>query len=59
MSHVKSMLEPYITARAVQPVVAALEALGHTVEALLAEAGIRRAILDDPDGRIPHGDAYP
>jgi AraC-like DNA-binding protein len=31
----------------------ALERLGYGVEALLAGAGIRRADLNDPDGRIP------
>jgi AraC-like DNA-binding protein len=31
----------------------ALERLGYPMERLLAEAGIRRADLNDPDGRIP------
>jgi AraC-like DNA-binding protein len=31
----------------------ALERLGYSMEPLLADAGIRRADLDDPDGRIP------
>ncbi|MFQ5638359.1 MAG: AraC family transcriptional regulator [bacterium] len=46
--------EPYITVRAVQPVIAALETLGHKVDAFLAEAGISRAVLQDADGRVPH-----
>ncbi|MFQ5650877.1 MAG: AraC family transcriptional regulator [bacterium] len=46
--------EPYITVRAVQPVIAALETLGHKVEAFLAEAGVARAVLHDADGRVPH-----
>ena len=31
----------------------ALERLGYCMEPLLADAGIRRADLDDPDARIP------
>ena len=46
--------EPYITVRAVQPVVAALEALGQEVDDLLKESRISRAILQDADGRVPH-----
>ncbi len=46
--------DPYITVRAVQPVVAALEALGHEVHVLLAESAIHRTVLDDADGRVPH-----
>ncbi len=49
-----SQLEPHITVRAVQPMVAGLEALGHPADAILAEAGIDRARLKDVDGRIPH-----
>jgi hypothetical protein len=33
----------------------ALERLGYCMEPLLADAGIRRAELNDPDGRIPVG----
>ncbi len=33
--------------------VEALERLNYSVESLLCDAGIRRADLDDPDGRIP------
>jgi len=48
-------LEPRITVRAVQPVVAGLEALGQDVDAILARAPIRRDELQNADGRIPHG----
>jgi len=47
--------DPYITVRAVRPVVAALEALGHDVQAILAENPIFRSVIKDPEGRIPHG----
>src|SRR5574341_441762 len=47
-------LEPYITVRAIQPVIAALEALGHQVNSFLAEAKISRATLQNADGRVPH-----
>lgn len=46
--------DPYLTVRAVQPVVAALEALGHDVPTLLADSRIRRDILKDSDSRVPH-----
>src|SRR5215208_1577525 len=45
--------EPHIAARAVQPVVAALAALGHPADVILAEARISRRALEDPDGRVP------
>ncbi len=47
-------LEPHLTVRAVQPVIAALEALGHQIDGILAEARISRATLQDADGRVPH-----
>jgi len=46
---------PGLTVRAVQPVIAGLEALGHPVDALLTEAGISRRIPVDPDERLPRG----
>jgi AraC-like DNA-binding protein len=46
--------EPFITVRAVQPVVAAIESLGYDADKMLAICGIARPILDDADGRIPH-----
>jgi hypothetical protein len=46
-------LEPHITVRAVQPMVAALAALGHPADQLLAAASIDPAVLADVDGRIP------
>lgn len=45
--------EPYVTARAVLPVVAGLEALRHPVARILAKAGIERAQLDDADAQVP------
>lgn len=47
--------KPGLTVRAVQPVIAGLEALGHPVDALLAEVGITPPILADPEGRLPPG----
>ena len=47
-------LEPQITIRAVAPVVAGLEVLGHDVDAILSAALIRRSLLVEVDGRIPH-----
>lgn len=47
--------QPGLTVRAVQPVIAGLEALEHPVEPLLAEAGISPQILADPDERVPRG----
>lgn len=47
-------LEPHITVRAVQPVIAALETLGHQVDSLLAEAKISRATLQNADGQRHH-----
>lgn len=47
--------EPLITIRAVQPVVAALNALGHDVDELLSKAAIGLPVLQDVDGKIPHG----
>ncbi len=46
--------EPFITVRAVQPVVAALQALGYDVDALLEKCQIARTIREDADGQIPH-----
>ena len=46
--------EPFITIRAVQPVVAAVEALGYDADKMLSTCGIERAILTDADGGIPH-----
>src|SRR5262245_41398105 len=45
--------EPYLTVRALQPVVGGLEVLGHPVARLLSAAGIERARLADADARIP------
>lgn len=47
-------LEPYLTVRAVQPLVAALEVLGHPAQALLREVAISPAALENPDGQVPH-----
>jgi AraC-like DNA-binding protein len=47
-------LEPHITVRAVQPVVAGLEELGHDADSFLDRAPIRRDELTNADGRVPH-----
>ena len=49
-----TVLEPNLTVRAVQPVIAGLGVLGHAVDALLADVAISRSVLEDPDGRVPH-----
>lgn len=45
--------EPFLTVRALQPVVSALEALGHPAESILRAARIDRRVLDDAEGRVP------
>ena len=45
--------EPQITARAIQPVVAGLAALGHPASAILREAGLTHNALEDVDARFP------
>jgi AraC-like DNA-binding protein len=45
--------EPYLTVRAVQPLVSGLDSLGHPVDTILNAAGIPRRILEDPDARVP------
>ena len=47
--------KPRLTVRALQPVIAGLEALGHPAETLLGEAGIPPSILADPEGHLPPG----
>jgi len=47
--------KPGLTVRAIRPVIASLEALGHSVDSLLAEAGIPASILADLDGYLPAG----
>jgi len=47
--------KPGLTVRAIRPVIAGLEALGHSVDSLLAEAGIPASILADLDGYLPAG----
>jgi hypothetical protein len=44
-----------LTARALQPVIAGLEALGHPAGGLLAEAGMSPQLLANPDERVPRG----
>ncbi|MCG3156389.1 MAG: putative HTH-type transcriptional regulator [bacterium] len=46
--------EPFITVRAVQPVIAALETLGYKVDDLLKETRVSRSVLQDADGQVPH-----
>ncbi len=50
-------MEPGIAVRALESVVAGLEALGHDAQALVAAAGIDAAVLADPEGRVPHSEA--
>ena len=45
--------EPYLTARAVLPMVGGLEVLGHPASRILTAAGIERARLGDPDVQLP------
>ena len=45
---------PHISVRAVQPVVAALEALGYKLGALLDKAKIPREVLRNADEQVPH-----
>ena len=52
-------LEPFLSVRAVQPVVAALEALGHPVDGMLDEAGIPRSVLQDADGLLKQSPRQP
>ncbi len=47
-------MEAQITIRALQPVVAALQALGYETNPLLLKAGILLKLLQDADGRLPH-----
>lgn len=47
--------KPGLTVRAIRPVIAGLEALGHPVDLLLAEAGIPASILADLDTYLPAG----
>ena len=54
LARVMKPLEPHITVRAIEPVVAGLETLGHEVDAILARAPIAREQLADADGRVPH-----
>ena len=47
------MREPYLTARAVQPLTSGLRALGHDPRPLLVSTGLDDGQLDDPDARVP------
>ncbi len=51
MSHWK----PRLTARALRPVVAGIEALGHSTSPLLTHAGIGPSVVADPEGVLPPG----
>ena len=46
--------DPTVTVRALQPVVSALDTLGHDTASLLAAATIPAEVLTNPDGRIAH-----
>ncbi len=43
-----------LTVRALEPVVSGLAALGYDPGALSAAVGIERALLDNPEARVPH-----
>lgn len=45
---------PFVTVRAVQPVVAGLDALGYETDTIFANVTIPRDVLDNADGGIPH-----
>jgi AraC-like DNA-binding protein len=45
--------EPFLTVRAVQPLVSGLKAMGHDPRPLLALTGLDEATLRDPDARVP------
>ena len=45
--------EPFLTVRAVQPLVSGLRALGHDPKPLLALVGLDETMLHDPDSRVP------
>ena len=45
---------PFITIRAVQPMVAAYQALGYDAEQMLKKCKISPDVLVDADGRLPH-----
>ena len=58
ISYIRSIVtafKPGLTVRAIRPVIAGLEALGHPVDSLLAEAGIPASILADLDTYLPAG----
>src|SRR5262245_59882022 len=58
ISYIRSIVtafKPGLTVRAIRPVIAGLEALGHPVDSLLADAGITASILADLDGYLPVG----
>lgn len=45
--------EPKLTARALQPFVSGLRAMGHDPEPLMEAAGLSMRLLSDPDARVP------
>lgn len=45
----------HLSVRALRPVAAGLEVLGHPVERFLEDAGIPASMLEDPDRRLPGG----
>lgn len=45
--------EPFLTVRAVQPLVSGLTAMGHDPKPLLALVGLDESTLHDPDSRVP------
>jgi AraC-like DNA-binding protein len=47
--------EPYLTIRAVRPLVSGLQVMGHDPTPFLTSAGIDTIALGDPDARVPWG----
>jgi hypothetical protein len=45
--------EPFLTVRAVQPLISGLTAMGHDPKPLLALARLDESMLHDPDSRVP------
>ena len=45
--------EPFLTVRAVHPLVSGLTAMGHDPRPLLALTGLDESTLRDPDARVP------
>ena len=53
MSARNANVEPYVTVRAIRPLVSGLRALGFDPSPLLAAVGITETQLEHPDLRVP------